>query len=318
MMNVGLLSAFVLSGAVLYPLPKPAMKLYGIVSATAGWGSDMGNTWSSQDVDVASALNFVYGGKLDNDTSTALKQRTNVTRIQYKNFGGTSPKETSSTEIQNHANVAYYRPGLLAASMDAEATTIMVYRAPHTPGLKQLPWDPEHPGGFKASTSDGDRSTVLPNGTATSYITWLRVDSEYMKVVKAKQRGVHSKISPDVVAVLTVKRGFWGSAAASHSLNATVLAPIYHAAGSYPGGDAGVIRYALDPEAIFTAEYVALAFTSPDLLDGLWMDCFGSQPFRGADAWGTNMGPYMVNASGNLKRYGRSGYVLAQQRLVTR
>lgn len=306
------------TGEWLQPLPKPAMRLYGIVSPNSGWGGDMGNTWTGDDVEVASALSFVYGGQLSNATARALEEK-QVSRVKYKNYGGTSSTEANATEIWNHDSVAYYRPGLLAADIDDRAATITVYRAPHVPHMPQIPWDPEHPGGFKASTSRGDRSTLTANGTVTSYVTWLRVGDEYMKVVAAKKGGARSKISPDVVAVLTVERGFWGSAAAPHSLNETVLAPIYHATGSYPGGSKGVIRYALDPSAPYTAEYVAAAYTSPDVLDGLWMDCFGSQPFRAEDAWGNIVGMFMVNASDKeKKRYERSGYVQAQRVLVER
>ena len=50
---------------------------------------------------------------------------------------------------------------------------------------------------------------------------------------------------------------------------------------------------------------------------GLWMDCFGAQPFRAQDAFGNNMGSYMYNIRNNT-RYTTPVYVRECVCCVTR
>eukprot|EP00937_MAST-01D_sp_MAST-1D-sp2_P000339 g339.t1 len=301
-------------------LDRPAMRLYGIISPQSGWGTDLGTTWTDADVGAASQLEFVYP-KFSN--ATAAKLRNRAPRIKYKNFGGTAPQEAPEAERLHHGSLAYYRPGLLAAGISPAATQLRVFRAPHTPHTPQLPWNATCPGGIKASTAPGDATVIDAQGRVTGgYITWLRIGAEFLKITAVEPVPVpraRARAGPragDVQALVTVERGLWGSPPAAHGANASVLAPIYHASGSYPDGDAGHIRYALDPGAPWTADYIAAAY-DPGQYDGLWMDCFGDAPFRPSDAWGENMRSYMFNVSGN-GRYGKPGYVAAQAALTAR
>ena len=96
------------------------MRLYGIVSPRFGWGDDpqkSNTTWSQEDVKVASHLEMVYGGKLDDPTAIALAGKTQ--RVKYKNFGGTAPLEAPSTEMAHHADIAYFRAGVLGEALTA-------------------------------------------------------------------------------------------------------------------------------------------------------------------------------------------------------
>ena len=87
--------------------------------------------------------------------------------------------------------------------------------------------------------------------------------------------------SPFRAATVTVERGLWGSSARSHAANTSVLAPIYHSKGGWPGGSSGHIRYALDPGRPWVAEYNAVAYTSPDVLDGAHNKCIQDAHFDG-------------------------------------
>ena len=81
-------------------------------------------------------------------------------------------------------------------------------------------------------------------------------------------------------------RGLWGSAPAAHPANASGLSPIYHSRGGWPEGGSGHIRYALDQSRPWVAEYQAEAYTSPEVLDGLWLDCMGVGGFQSHDSCG--------------------------------
>ena len=163
---------------------------------------------------------------------------------------------------------------------------------------------------MKASSAPGSALVLDSAGNVLKFITWLRVGDEYMKILS-----VQSSATGPEEALVAVSRGLWGSPVTAHPANATALAPVYHASGCYPGGDKNNLRYALDPSREFTAQYVAASY-EPGNYDGLWMDCFGSQPFRASNAFGDNMGRYLVNATSGT-RYDRAGYVAAQRLLVT-
>ena len=225
---------------VLRLLPDPAMKLYGIVSPNKGWGAGLDNNWTKEDANIASMLEFVYGGRLSDSTANMLRGRTH--RIKYKNYGGTDKKMVESAELDHHQDIAYYRPGLLTQALSSNTelpfATLQIFRAPHVPHYPQLPWDNQHPGGLKASTAPGNHTVAFNNGTVTSYLTWLRVGDEYMKIIKVEV-GPKAPYSPDATAVVTVGRGLFGSPITAHAANSSVFAPVYHASGAYPGGDAG-------------------------------------------------------------------------------
>lgn len=283
------------------------MRLYGIFSSKYGWGDDLGSTWTQDDVNAASALEMVYPS-FSNETLAMLKGRS--VRIKYKNYGGSSAQEAPMVETQHHADVAYYRVGLLSEAIGVHDTKLRVHRAPKIPHQPQDPWDPAHPGGITASTAEGDSSVVDEHGAVQSFLTWLRVADEYMKIVKVTPDAA----DPEAMTV-SVGRGLWGSAVSSHPANATALAPVYHASGCYPTGDGSCLRYAFDPARNWTAEYVAAAYDEG--YDGLWMDCFGAQPFRAADAFGNSMSRYIFDVSGDA-RLSRAGYVASQKLLVAR
>ena len=139
------------------------------------------------------------------------------------------------TDANNHGDMAYHSPGLVAAPLAQGATTVVVYRAPKVPHHPQLPWEPGRPGSFKGSTATGNATTITANGTVTSYlIPWLRtVGDEYVKITHAAV-GALLPISLDPPAVLTVQRGLWGSSPVAHPANSTVLAPIYHSKAGWP------------------------------------------------------------------------------------
>jgi len=201
---------------------------------------------------------------------------------------GTAPNEAPATETAHHADIAYYRAGVLGeALLTAKQTTLRVVVEPHIPhGGPPLPLGNKScPFGLRPSTAEGDSTTLDPEspngGTVRSYITWLRVGDEYMKIVgvsddgpaaAAAGGGPRSAASPlaggATAAIVTVERGLWGSQPRSHAANASVLAPIYHSKGGWPEGSSGSIRYALDQSRPWVAEYNAAVYTSPDVLDG--------------------------------------------------
>jgi hypothetical protein len=307
-------------GYPLKPLAEPAMRLYGIVSPSSGWGDDpqrSNTTWSADDVNVASHLEMVYGGRQDEPTAKALAGKTQ--RVKYKNFGGTAPLEVSTTETEHHADVAYYRAGVLGEALTAQQNTLHLHMEPHVPhGGPSLPVGKRScPFGLRASTAKGNTSTVdMENGGAVNtYITWLRVEEEYMKIVGVSLARADPEAEPG--AIVTVERGLWGSAPTLHTANVSVLAPIYHSRGGWPEGGSGRIRYALDQSRSWVAEYNAEAYTTPDLLDGLWLDCMGVLGFQSHDSCGGNVRGLMFNASGD-RRYGKAGYVDGQRAMVAR
>jgi len=95
-------------------------------------------------------------------------------------------------------------------------------------------------------------------GTHGSYITWLRVSEEYMKVIAVSLRPA-AEGPGGAAAVVTVQRGLWGSTPRAHGANASVLAPIYHSKGGWPEGGSGHVRYALDQSRLWVAQYNAAA-----------------------------------------------------------
>eukprot|EP01051_Picozoa_sp_SAG22_P002261 SAG22_NODE_99_length_20560_cov_128.669029_26_plen_316_part_00 len=264
----------------LRPLAAPAMRLYGIISPRFGWGDDpqqSNTTWSAADLQAASQLEMVYGGALDEATARVLTGRTQ--RVKYKNFGGTAPAEAPATETAHHADIAYYRAGVLGEALTAQQTTLRVAMEPHIPhGGPPLPLgNTSCPFGLRPSTAEGDSTILDPEsergGTVLSYITWVRVGEEYMKVVgvSVAPGAAASGPSAATAAIVTVERGLWVSQPRSHAANVSVLAPIYHSKGGWPEGSSGSIRYALDQSRPWVAEYNAAAFTTPDVLDGAWM-----------------------------------------------
>ena len=302
----------------LKPLAAPAMRLYGIVSPTLGWGDDprlSNTTWSPEDVEVASHLEMVYGGKLDEHTAKALAGKTQ--RVKYKNFGGTAPLEASSTETEHHADVAYFRAGVLGEALTTEQTTLRVVMEPHIPhgGPPHPLGNATCPFGLRASTSTGNASTIDPqnNGAVSTYITWLRIEQEYLKIIDVKL----SDPGSEPAAVVEVQRGLWGSAPAMHTLNASVLSPIYHSRGGWPEGGSGHIRYALDQTRPWVATYMMAAYTNPGVLDGLWLDCMSVNGFQSHDSCGGNVHGLMFNISADC-RYGKHGYVDGQRTMVAR
>lgn len=296
-------------------LDKPAMRLYGIVSPHTGWGPDRGSTLTDEDLLVASQMEMIYPGKFDDATMAKLKGKS--VRIKYKNYGGSSPVEVADTEIQHHADVAYYKVGVLQRPVSTASAEVHVMRMPHKPHTPDLPWNASHPGGLKASTAKGNSTVVNKQGVVQEYITWLRIGQEYMKITAVRIGQFAAEGDPSVPpAVATVERGLWGSPIQVHDANASVFAPIYHANGCYPDGS-GKIRYAWDPSKAWTAQWVAAAYDSPDTLDGLWMDCFGKRPFRALNAYGVNIGTWMHNLEKD-ELFRTDGYVAAQKTLVKR
>ncbi len=312
-------AAVVATVAPLKPLLAPAMRLYGIVSPTSGWGDDpqlSNTTWSPEDVEVASLLEMVYGGKLDEPTAKALAGRTQ--RVKYKNFGGTAPLEAPSTETAHHADVAYFRAGVLGEALAAEQTTLRVAMEPHIPhgGPPHPLGNATCPFGLRASTARGNATTIDPqnNGEVNTYITWMRIDQEYLKITGVKSADPRAE---PPTAVVEVERGLWESVPAMHMINASVLSPIYHSKGGWPEGGSGHIRYALDQTRPWVADYMMAAYTNPDVLDGLWLDCMSVNGFQSHDSCGGSVQGLMFNISAE-RRYGKPGYVDGQRMMVAR
>ena len=61
-------------------LERPAMRLYGIISARDGWDPDKSTTWTADDVKVASMFEMVYP-QFSETTAAMLKG--NTVRIKY-------------------------------------------------------------------------------------------------------------------------------------------------------------------------------------------------------------------------------------------
>lgn len=327
---LGTVGSYAMVATPMLPLPVPAMRLYGVVSPRFGWGDHpllSNTTWSPEDIAVASHLEMVYGGKLDDSTAKALAGKTQ--RVKYKNFGGTAPLEAPTTETLHHADVAYYRAGVLGEALAAEQTTLRVAMEPHIPhGGPPLPLgNITCPFGLRASTATGDASTIDPqnNGAVITYITWLRIEQEYLKIIGVRPvaaaggggPGAEETEPTATAALVEVERGLWGSAPAAHAANASVLSPIYHSRGGWPEGSSGHIRYALDQTRPWVAEYQMSAYTSPDVLDGLWLDCMAVNGFQSHDSCGGNVEGLMFNISGG-RRYGKPGYVDGQRMMVAR
>lgn len=242
--------------------------------------------------------------------NTAAKLNDTI-KIKYKNYGGCESYEAEDIEVHHHTDVAYYRVGFLTDGLRYNTTSFRVRRAPASPGEKQLPWNVTYPGGLVASTSPGNSSVIDDQtGAVTSYVTWLRLGDEFMKILDVRPSDDHPN-QPD--AIVTVERGFWGSQAVFHPANTTAIAPIYHATGCHPLGGGSCLRYAFDPAQPYVAEYVSQAYR--ETFDGLWMDCFAAWPFRATNALGEDMSHFIYNVSGDVQ-YGQDGYVQAQRILV--
>ena len=180
-------------------------------------------------------------------------------------------------------------------------------------------WNPLSPGGLVASTSAGDKSVLnQESGVVESYVTWLRIGDEYMKLLKVEPVCELPCIYPD--AQVTVERGLWHSPKRSHGTDTSVLAPIYHGEGCHPqpkklSPEGSCLRYAWDPARPYVAEYLADAYNSS--YDGLWLDCFGATPHLAYNAIGNDMRKFIWNVADDVK-YGLDGYVAAQHTLVER
>ena len=181
-------------------------------------------------------------------------------------------------------------------------------------------WNPLSPGGLVASTSPGDKSVLnQETGVVESYVTWLRIADEYMKILKVEPVCELPCIYPD--AQVTVERGLWHSPKRSHNTDTSVLSPIYHGEGCYPlppkklSHEGSCLRYAWDPARPYVAEYLADAYNSS--YDGLWLDCFGATPHLAYNAIGNDMRKFIWNVAEDVK-YGLDGYVAAQHTLVER
>ena len=166
------------------------------------------------------------------------------------------------------------------------------------------------------STANGSYSHY----TGTTYVTFLRVGDELMKITAAEPATNPDPESPAACQTLTVARGLDGSVPAAAPQGAPVLAPVYITTPHWEGaGASGKLRYQADYGTFYA--WSSLANFTVDAVqqlgyDGAWFDSFTpSEVKNGADTQGNKVSVWNVAAQ---RTYTRAEVYQAQQARLTR
>lgn len=228
--------------------------------------SEGDNTFSQQDYKVL-AENFIFAhGDFTSAQLNALKAvNPDFIKLKYINTSKTNtPADAIAAETNARTSILHHRIATLTATIDAAQTSFVLSAvAGATLALKP-------------STAPGNYS--VQSDSAQSYVTWLRIGDEFMRV-----NGWDSGTK-----TVTVTRGFDGTTAVAHAAGDAVCSPTY-CVPNYPGG-ASPLRYQMDPAGpLRWNTSLAAAVSHKDSgFDGTWYDILGSAPFQPLDINGND------------------------------
>jgi len=274
------------------PLERPAYPLYAIVS---------GNIPTEQnDIDQL-ARHFVLAqltaSKADIDRLHAVNPHFKA--LCYMNGTYTRPNDDLRlAESEYRHDFAMFLAGVLASDISASDRQIKIVND----GKPVL---------LRPSTVQGDYSSVDPQQPSTKYyVTWIRVDNEFMRL----------DASNSEPGVFTISRGFASTKPAAHKAGARVFCPIYVGAdeesGNYPGSlKDDVLRYALDPasEHGWTWQANKAIRHIKEGYDGVWLDIVSTVFFNMSDMYGRHVQPWNFKAG---RVYTPDEYRLAHEKKI--
>jgi len=210
------------------------------------------------------------------------------------------PHEAAEVESQFPLGIAVWKtPCTLMEPLTSDACVVRLRRHGVIPeGMPAI-----HP--FKTSTTNTENSL-----TKEQYVAWLRIGEEIMRIVAATAKG-------DEIT-LTVVRGIWGTAAASHGQDEAVFQPCYTQDSIWAGRpDANApqvgIRYPLQVNNPTFHQWLGdkCARIFDEDYDVAWLDISTSNWFAYCDAYGVLVSPWNYEAQGV---YDRESFREHQQR----
>jgi len=215
--------------------------------------------WQPDDLAVlTSACIFAHGRFEPEDRKAAREMNPDFIFLTYINRAKVYlPAPAAELGADWLRDLLYYRAGVLAQAVDAQATTLRLEQADGPIAL---------------------RASVKPLGQASGYDVWLRMGEELMRVEAwDKQTGQ-----------ATVSRGFAGTKPEAHAASDGAFTPILSQRESLGGRGEGGPRYIFDPAGV-----TRWKLTLQDSLeaveagaDGVWLDLVSSDPLRPATATG--------------------------------
>jgi hypothetical protein len=206
---------------------------------------------------------------LANGQTTTLAQKLHAAGVQvsaYHNGSHAMAKASASAETNIPLGISTFWCGqwdVASGGANSAACRVTVDVPKSTPPTVDLPISlaTVRPGGapaewpFKPTTPGYAGAT---SKDAQSYVSWLRLDDEVLKILAIEQTG-------PTTAKLTVTRGLWGTAPAAHPAGSRVLSPVYVGGTSNDGGaqdhpdSGGQLSYALRVDRDDVVEWIASA-----------------------------------------------------------
>jgi hypothetical protein len=238
---------------IAYALDKPEYPIYG-----AAFGGKV--VVNQDDLDkIANSFEFVYGHTFTTEEMDYARQIN--PDIKFVKYISTWRADGYVAESQFRRDILYYQVGVLSANIDTSATSFTIGPISGSTTVD-----------VKASTVAGNFSYYFSDEqpSTTSYVTWLRIGDELMKVLSFNTAN----------GSVTVQRNFDGAGATAHTAAAPVLCPEY---GTYPGEDnpAGnkKLTYLHDPVSMtrFDKILTMLGEFAATGGDGVWIDILGAK-----------------------------------------
>lgn len=284
---------------------------------------------------------FLIGSECKGASPTSLASKLTargITASQYRNGSYVSQSSPSaSLNIGEAVDLEKTAPLSIATFWAGDADTgwrtddanggarLAVTLDPSTTTVRVTPATADRPNGAPATWPFmNSRGTGLQAGaySTSTYdvVSWVRIDNEIMQIVE-EPRLVDGQV------VLKVRRGIWGTRAASHSASTKVTSPVYIGSTSAHPSDNNLsgspirqdpnfpLRYGLKLWQPASHTWIARQITrsfGPDLggHDTVWLDVSSCATYNNADAWGLPIKPYDDRVDSKLTR---DGYGEAQR-----
>jgi len=249
-------------------------------------------SYSPTELDKIATWFTATHGSLPADQVTYLKsKRPEFQVLAHINSTYTNGPDAPYVEAKLRDAVAMYHTANLAEALDTKAKTFQLTAV----GNRDIV--------LKASTVEGDVD-ISDKGTS-QYVTWIRIDDEYMRIEKWKP----------ATGRITATRGFAGTNPERHAGGTAVLSPVYIGikgttvwTGYYPDGPGRFLRYALrnDHKAMYDFKIAQIIkVIKADESDGPWLDIMGMGFFNQSNMDGRPVRPWNFKTG---KTYTREEY----------